>query len=270
MPQDLRHLGGALRTPNISGIRYTAPSAVSCLSPTDCAAWLRLQVSGRRSGRPLTDWEGWVPEAQGPEEDRDEVLNPTVERGRSECHRRQMGGCCVVEDTDQNVDREEKPDFAEKGPYISGNSLVCAAPGSEGEPCRHLSSPPPADDAWSSRRQGSAASRRLFGPILHSETSHGTFSRIVGTSPSAALTCRMALSPMWLKQDAALWAPITGKPDSRWWLPRSTSYWLTTTTSPTTPAPNSAGQLRGALPTSRQHTFSQDSLRHLTWQISRA
>jgi hypothetical protein len=33
-----------------------------------------------------------------------------------------MRGCCVVKDTDQNVDREEKPSAGEKDPYISGDS----------------------------------------------------------------------------------------------------------------------------------------------------
>jgi hypothetical protein len=82
-----------------------------------------------------------MPEAQGPEEDRDEVLNPAVERGQTECHCRQMGRCCVVEDTDQNIDREEKPSSSENETYISGDSRVCTASGSELE--RHLSSPLP-------------------------------------------------------------------------------------------------------------------------------
>jgi hypothetical protein len=51
-----------------------------------------------------------------------------------------MGGCCVVEDADQNVDRDEKPSPAEKDPYICSNSLICGTP--RGVPERHLSSPP--------------------------------------------------------------------------------------------------------------------------------
>jgi hypothetical protein len=50
-----------------------------------------------------------------------------------------MGGCCVVEDTYQNVDRDEKPKCAEKGPYISGNSGICCV--ARHELRRHLSSP---------------------------------------------------------------------------------------------------------------------------------
>ena len=83
-----------------------------------------------------------MPKAERPEEDRDEVLNPAVERGQTECERWQMWGRCVREDTDQNVDHEDKPDFVEKEPYVSGDSTVRAAPGGERS---HLSPPPPAD-----------------------------------------------------------------------------------------------------------------------------
>jgi len=57
-----------------------------------------------------------MPEAEWPEEDRGQVLDPAVDRGQTECRLRQMRGCCVEEDTDQNVDRDEQPDPAEKDP----------------------------------------------------------------------------------------------------------------------------------------------------------
>lgn len=63
-----------------------------------------------------------MPEAQRPEEDRDEVLNPAVERGRTKCERRNMRGCCVVEETDQNVGCDENPSPSENNPHISGES----------------------------------------------------------------------------------------------------------------------------------------------------
>jgi hypothetical protein len=54
-----------------------------------------------------------------------------------------MGRSGVVEDADQDVDREKEPGPGEKDSYISGDSLVCAAPD---DPLgRHLSSPLPAD-----------------------------------------------------------------------------------------------------------------------------
>src|SRR5580700_1325965 len=141
-----------------------------------------------------------MPEAQWPDEDRDEVLNPAVEGGQTESRRRQMGGCCVVEDADQKVDGDEKPSFGEEDPYISGDPLVCAASGG-GEPQRHLSS--------SSLRtlelqrnpgvgKDSAASPRPFVPFRQNADLTWQFTRIDGTSPSAALTCRTDLSPMLL------------------------------------------------------------------------
>src|SRR5208283_3173218 len=101
-----------------------------------------VQSRGRNASckRPFTHCEGRVPKAERPEEDRDEVLNPAMERRKTASNRRNMGGCCVVEDTDQQVDHDEKPKCAEKGPYISGSSGICCA-ARAGELLRHLSSP---------------------------------------------------------------------------------------------------------------------------------
>ena len=55
-----------------------------------------------------------------------------------------MGGCCVVEDTDQKVDQEDKPSRAEKKPYISNDSRRCGPAG--GVPESHLCPPPCLDD----------------------------------------------------------------------------------------------------------------------------
>jgi hypothetical protein len=58
------------------------------------------------SGQPFTNCEGGMPKAEGPEEDRDEVLNPAMERQYAERRRRQMGRRRIDEDTDQNVARD--------------------------------------------------------------------------------------------------------------------------------------------------------------------
>jgi len=109
-----------------------------------------------------------------------------------------MGGCCVVEDTNQNVDRDEKPSFGEKDPYISGHSLVCAAP--DGGLDRHLSSPPQQTlellRDLAVGKDSAAPHGDPSVPSFTTGTSHGTFSRIAGTSRFAALTCRTASSPM--------------------------------------------------------------------------
>ena len=109
-----------------------------------------------------------MPKAQGPEEDRDEVLNPAVESGQSECRRRQMGGCCVVEDTDQNVDRDEKPSSGENDPYVSGGSLVSATLG--GSVLNRHPAHPSLRTLELLRDlavgKDSVVSRRRFGPIL--------------------------------------------------------------------------------------------------------
>jgi hypothetical protein len=164
-----------------------------------------------------------MPEPQRPQEDRDEVLNPAVERRQTECRRRQMGGCCVVEDTDQKVDRDEKPSFHEKEPYISGDSLVCAAPG--GDPQRNLSSPPSLRTLELLRDlaigMDSAASRRPFGPYPPQPRSTWHFQQDSSHVAIRRVDMPDGLSPMQLDRVATLWAPIAGKPDSHWRLPRS-------------------------------------------------
>jgi hypothetical protein len=64
-----------------------------------------------------------------------------MERRKTASSKRNMGGCCIVEDTDQNVDRDEKPKPGEKDRYISSNSPICAA-ARGGDLDRNLSSPP--------------------------------------------------------------------------------------------------------------------------------
>jgi len=59
------------------------------------------------SGRPLTHCEVGIPKTEGPEEDRNEVLNPAVKCCYAEYRRRQMGRRGVDEDTDQKVDRDD-------------------------------------------------------------------------------------------------------------------------------------------------------------------
>ena len=81
-----------------------------------------------------------MPIAERPEEDRDEVLYPAMERRKTASSRRKMRRCCVVEDTDQKVDREDNPNRAEKNPYPSSDSLRCGPAPGVGE--RHLCSPP--------------------------------------------------------------------------------------------------------------------------------
>ena len=97
------------------------PRALFRLHATDVApADLQdAEVQSRRRDascrRPFTHCEGRVPKAEGPGQDRDQVLSPAMERSQTASSRRNMGGCCVVEDTDQNVDQEEQPSCAEKG-----------------------------------------------------------------------------------------------------------------------------------------------------------
>ena len=81
-----------------------------------------------------------MPKAEGPEEDRDEVLYPAMERRKTGSSRRNMGRCCVVEDADQNVDHEDEPNRAEKKAYISSDSPRCGPAPGEAE--SHLCSPP--------------------------------------------------------------------------------------------------------------------------------
>jgi len=67
------------------------------------------------SGRPFTHCEVGMPKAQGPEENRNGVLNPAMEQRYIARRRRQMGRRGVDEDPDQNVDPNEKASCAEKG-----------------------------------------------------------------------------------------------------------------------------------------------------------
>ena len=128
----------AARTDGFSsatGTKWWRPRGVS-----ECLQDAEVESRGRNASckRPFTHCEGRVPKAEGPEEDRDEVLYPAMERRKTVRRRRNMGGCCVVEDTDQSIDHDEKPPSGEKDCYIRGNSRICAARGSEFG--RHLSS----------------------------------------------------------------------------------------------------------------------------------
>jgi hypothetical protein len=73
-------------------------------SATAATQLLPNQAVRAISGQPFTNCEGGMPKAEGPEEDRDEELNPAMERQYAERRRRQMGRRRVDEDTDQNVD----------------------------------------------------------------------------------------------------------------------------------------------------------------------
>src|SRR5262245_15210876 len=106
-----------------------------------------------------------------------------------------MGGCGVVEDTDQDVYRDEKPGWGENDPYISGDSFVRTALAG-GVLDGHLSSPPPCG-RWnccvmqpSARNQPPHSDPSV--PLLYDRYLPWHVSRIVGTSSSAALTCRTA------------------------------------------------------------------------------
>jgi hypothetical protein len=94
--------------------------------PTQRArARLRLSDrSGRRTGRPFTYIEYGMPKTKGPEEDRDEVLNPAMKRRGIERCCRQMGRCGVDEDTDQNVDNNDEALGAEEGLYVVHRSSL--------------------------------------------------------------------------------------------------------------------------------------------------
>lgn len=81
-----------------------------------------------------------MPIFEGPEEDRDEVLYPAMERRKAASSHREMGRGCVGEDADQYVDRDEEPNLVEKDRYISGDSPRCVAAPGEAE--SHLCSPP--------------------------------------------------------------------------------------------------------------------------------
>jgi hypothetical protein len=131
---DDRGLG---QRPGPNGARRTNGSDASeCLQDAEVQSRRR----NASSNRPFTQCQERVPKAEGPEEDRDEVLNPAMERRKTGSSRRNMGGCCVVEDADQNVNHDDETGPGEKETYICSNSPMCGTPRSK---CpRHLSSPP--------------------------------------------------------------------------------------------------------------------------------
>lgn len=55
-----------------------------------------------------------MPKTQRPEKNRNDVLNPAMERRPSGSSPRQMGRRCVEEDTDQNVNPDEKASCAKE------------------------------------------------------------------------------------------------------------------------------------------------------------
>jgi hypothetical protein len=55
-----------------------------------------------------------MPKTQWPDENRDDVLSPAMERARSGSSYRQMGRRCVEEDADQNVNYYEEAGCAEE------------------------------------------------------------------------------------------------------------------------------------------------------------
>ena len=55
-----------------------------------------------------------MPKTQWPEENRDDVLSPAMERPRSSSSRRQVGRCCIEEDADQNVSYDDEAGCAEE------------------------------------------------------------------------------------------------------------------------------------------------------------
>src|SRR5580693_5397292 len=63
-----------------------------------------------------------------------------MERRKTTWSRRNMGGRCVMEDADQNVDRDENPKPGEKDHNIRSNPLICAT-ARGGDLPRHLISP---------------------------------------------------------------------------------------------------------------------------------
>ena len=67
------------------------------------------------SGCPLAYGECWMPKAEGPEKDRDGILDPTMERCYGKRSRRQMGGSGVDEHTNQNIYNNKEPRFAKEG-----------------------------------------------------------------------------------------------------------------------------------------------------------
>jgi hypothetical protein len=71
--------------------------------------------SPQQSGLPFAGGECGRPETERPEDDGDEVLNPTVQRGQVGPERRHVGSRSVHEYADDDVDHDEKASPAEKG-----------------------------------------------------------------------------------------------------------------------------------------------------------
>jgi hypothetical protein len=82
------------------------PKVVPLASP-GCPDWAQ-------SRGPFTQYESRMPKAQGPEKDRNDVLNPAMERCNAARGRRQMGRRCIKKDANQDVDRDEDASRAEK------------------------------------------------------------------------------------------------------------------------------------------------------------
>ena len=123
-----------------------------------------------------------MPKAKGPEEDRDEVLNPAMKRRSIECCCRQMGGCGVDEDSDQNVDNNYEALCAEEGLYVVHRSSL--------PPCGRRNCCGRSPSSRSLLPHGEATAR-----IPHTQTSHVTScSRIGGLCLSATLTPREAVT----------------------------------------------------------------------------
>jgi hypothetical protein len=110
----LRSCAGACTTSlRLRASASARADALACTTPTGSAATrYRTPPSAPPgllviSGRPLTHCEVGIPKSEGPEEDRDEVLNPAMECSYGQCRRRDMGSSGVDKDTDQKVDRDE-------------------------------------------------------------------------------------------------------------------------------------------------------------------
>ena len=76
-----------------------------------CVLWDQRRVS---SGRPFAHCEGGMPKTQRPGNNRDDVLNPAMERRRIAGNCRQMGRGRIEEDTDQNVNDDQNTSCAEE------------------------------------------------------------------------------------------------------------------------------------------------------------
>jgi hypothetical protein len=90
----------------------------------------RRVCSSRPRRRPFTHREGGMPKTQRPGDNRDEVLNPAMERCRSASNRRQMRRGRVEENTDEYVNYDQKTSCAKKSlkkPHLGSHPLggVC-------------------------------------------------------------------------------------------------------------------------------------------------